>query len=214
MKWLKSNFLILRSTFYFVPRKTTFWNYVSGGPASFTSVGAGVEDDPTGVDGPPTRLTFIVGGLYFLSSLSLFSFHHTSACCSWNLLLLLKTKEAGISNWDKEVEDIEAIIITVFWAQEWLLISQIRRKLVIIEMHMNFSYSEHKRSLFCTTYFIYSEVCISLPVMRRLIFLILVEFVHSSLQFQFATNVACIGFRNPEYKTKTLTIPWKLTVMK
>lgn len=42
----------------------------------------GVSDDSTGV------LLFTFDGLYFVSSLSLFSLHHSSACCESNLRLL------------------------------------------------------------------------------------------------------------------------------
>lgn len=45
-----------------------------GDTAVLGGASAGVEDDPV-------EAVFDVG-LYLLSSLSLFSFHHTSACCS------------------------------------------------------------------------------------------------------------------------------------
>lgn len=63
-----------------------------------SSVVAGVQDDPSlvGAEEPydPVEGALAVGGLYLLSTLSLFLLHHSSACCSLNLLLLHKSLDA------------------------------------------------------------------------------------------------------------------------
>lgn len=56
--------------------------------ASLFSCGGGGGAGDAGDESVVVDATFVFGGLYFFSSLSLFSFHHSSACCSANLRLL------------------------------------------------------------------------------------------------------------------------------